>query len=555
MQILQNNFYRALAFNQYEISQKLLAARGEIFIQDTRAKKKGQNYVLYPFAINHQLTLVYANPSEIKDINKTTKVLSPILEITQEYLKTKLSRPNDLYEPLKHRVDDETIKQIKELVSQHHLSGIGFLNENFRYYPEKNIGAHLVGFLNFDNNDQKGQYGIEEYFDKELRGKTGYLRSEKDPLGYLIALGTESVILPQDGSKLILSIDRTIQFTACTKLAQAIKKHGADGGTVIIMEPKIGAMIAMCSYPDFDPNQYNQVKKIQLFNNPAIFYQYEPGSVFKVITMAAALEAGKIDPQTSYLDKGLVKIGGYTIQNAQNKVYGKKTMTQVLEDSINTGAVFVSKLLGPSLFQEYVKDFGFGEPTGIELEKEVSGNIKSLEQKKEIYSATASFGQGISVTPLQLLGAYGAVANGGKLMKPYLVDEIIKANGQKTKTAPKVLRQVISPRAAAQLGGMLVSVVENGHGKRAGVEGYYVAGKTGTAQVPLKEKRGYESNLTVGTFVGFAPVDNPVFVMLVKIDHPRDVEWAESSAAPLFGELAKFLLNYYEIPPEREIKN
>jgi cell division protein FtsI/penicillin-binding protein 2 len=226
-------------------------------------------------------------------------------------------------------------------------------------------------------------------------------------------------------------------------------------------------------------------------------------------------------------------------------------MTQVLDESLNTGAVFVVRQIGTDAFRKYVEDFGFGVLTGIELETENSGDIRSLSKKGEIYSATASFGQGISVTPLQVVTAYAAIANGGKLVKPYIVDEIDKSDGSKIKTQPKVLKQVISERTATLLGGMLVSVVEDGHGKRAGVPGYYVAGKTGTAQVPKKDGTGYEPDITIGSFVGFAPVEDPKFVMLVKIDHPRDVIWAESSAAPLFGEIAKFVLNYLKVSPSR----
>jgi cell division protein FtsI/penicillin-binding protein 2 len=226
-------------------------------------------------------------------------------------------------------------------------------------------------------------------------------------------------------------------------------------------------------------------------------------------------------------------------------------MTDVLDESLNTGAVFAVQKIGAESFKKYVEDFGFGETVGIGLDFESSGNISSLSKKGAIWSATGSFGQGISVTPIQVVAAFGAIANGGKLMKPYIVDEIRKSNGEIIKAEQKVIRQVISSRTATLLGGMLASVVEHGHGKRAGVSGYYVAGKTGTAQVAKKEGSGYEKDVTIGSFVGFAPVEDPKFVMLVKIDHPRDTIWAEATAAPLFGEIAKFMLNYFKVPPSR----
>ncbi len=227
-------------------------------------------------------------------------------------------------------------------------------------------------------------------------------------------------------------------------------------------------------------------------------------------------------------------------------------MTDVLDKSLNTGAIYVARLVGIDTYKKMLHDFGFGALTGIEMDREVPGNLSALNLPGDIYLATSSFGQGITVTPLQMVNAFATLANGGKLMQPYIVDEIIRPDGTKLVTKPKVIRQVISERTATLVNGMLVNVVRQGHGKKAGVPLYFVAGKTGTAQVPRKDGKGYEKSMTIGSFAGFAPVDNPRFAMLVKIDHPRDVQWAESSAAPLFGDLAKFLLNYYEVPPDEQ---
>jgi cell division protein FtsI/penicillin-binding protein 2 len=348
-----------------------------------------------------------------------------------------------------------------------------------------------------------------------------------------------------------LTLDRNIEFFVCEKIKAAVERHGADGGSVVVMDPKSGAILAMCSYPDFDPNEYSKTEDINVFNNPATFYQYEPGSIFKAITIAAALDLEKVTPTTTYNDEGFVKVDDRTIKNSDEKAHGVQTMTDVLDESLNTGAVFAVQKIGAESFKKYVEDFGFGETVGIGLDFESSGNISSLSKKGAIWSATGSFGQGISVTPIQVVAAFGAIANGGKLMKPYIIDEIRKSNGEIIKAEQKVIRQVISSRTATLLGGMLASVVEHGHGKRAGVPGYYVAGKTGTAQVAKKDGSGYERDVTIGSFVGFAPVEDPKFVMLVKIDHPRDTIWAEATAAPLFGEIAKFMLNYFKVPPSR----
>ncbi|MFA6106452.1 MAG: penicillin-binding protein 2 [Patescibacteria group bacterium] len=495
-----------------------------------------------------------------------------------------LGKENDPYEPIKTKVDEEDLKNIylalakseglaigrdgikikgnkiyfagdsKEL--EFALPGFGHAMETFRYYPEGNMGANILGFVGYEGEKKEGRYGLEEYFNEELAGKPGSLKTERDATGDLIIINDRQFTRPEPGADMVLTIDRNIQFAACQKLNAAVSRHGADGGSVIILEPESGRVIAMCSSPDFDPNNYKEISNIKYYNNSGIFGLYEPGSIFKVITMAAGLDQEKITPETTYTDSGVVKIANYEIKNSDLKAHGECTMNKVLEQSLNTGVIYVMRKTGPEVFADYVRNFGFGERTGIELSAEGKGDIGnlSLKENEELYAATASFGQGISATPLQMVTAYAAIANGGILMKPYIVKEIIRPNGEKITAGAKEIRRVISERAAALLGGMMVNVVENGHGKMAGVKGYFVAGKTGTAQVPRSDGRGYETNSHVGSFAGFAPADEPKFVMIVKIDHPRDVEWAESSAAPLFGEIADYVLHYYKVPAEREVK-
>ncbi|MCK4745305.1 penicillin-binding protein 2, partial [Candidatus Parcubacteria bacterium] len=402
--------------------------------------------------------------------------------------------------------------------------------------------------VSYSQTEANGQYGIEGYFNELLKGEQGSLYSEKDARGYLIFSKNSEIISAQDGADILLTINRAVQFKVCEELKKSIEQHSADSGSVIVINPSSGAVIAMCSVPFYDANFYNKAD-IDLFNNTIISSQYEPGSIFKAITMAAGLDSGAVNPDTVYNDEGCVKIGVETICNSDLKAHGRQTMANVLEGSLNTGVIFVARKAGRDIFRKQVEDFGFGNPTGIELSSEEGGNISALNKKNEIYMATASFGQGVAVTSLQMVSAFAAIANNGKLMKPYLVKSIINSGGPRKDTKPVEIRQVISKRTAILLSAMLVLVVENGHGKRAGVEGYYVAGKTGTAQVPKKFGKGYEEDQTIGLFAGFAPVDNPRFAMLVKIDNPKDVIWAESTAAPLFGRLAKFILDYYQVEP------
>lgn len=545
IQILQHPFYEVLAEGQHSLSEKLIPKRGEIYVRDKLTLDK-----LYPLAANKDYSLVYVMPKMVKDPEAVAKALASILEMEEKEILPRLTKQDDLYEPIKHQVPDEKVEEIKK----YNFAGIEFQIESYRLYPEKNIGAHILGFYGFENDQRIGQYGLEGYWEKQLAGQAGYLQAEKDAQGRWISIGTKMLKEAQDGDSLVLTIDHAIQYEACKSLDEEVQKHGADGGSLIIMNPKTGAVLAMCGSPDFDPNNYNEVEDANIFLNPATFYIYEPGSVFKSITMAAALDLGLVTPTTTYEDKGFVEIGKYTIKNSDGEAHGVNTMTQVLEQSLNTGAIFAAEKVGPEQFEKYVKKFGFGEKTDIELNSEAQGNTSTLAQHKEIYMATSSFGQGISVTLLQLVNAFGVIANGGKLMKPYIVDEIIKPNGFRLKTEPKEIRQVISQKTATTLSAMLVSVVRNGHGKRAGVPGYFVAGKTGTAQVPKEDGPGYDPNHTIGSFCGFATVADPKFVMCVKMDKPKDVQWAESSAAPLFGEMAKFMLNYYGVAPEEEIE-
>lgn len=540
LQIVRGEKYSEKALGRHSIYTELESKRGEIFVKEFGSDTK------YPVATNQTLYLSYAEPSKIQNKNYTAAVLSENLRLNEkEVLKS-------LYENIPYKVMSHNVSaEIMEKIKNYKLVGVGFEEETKRIYPEKGFGGQIVGFVGSDGTQKSGRYGLEGYFNKELAGKPGFLKAEKDALGRLIPWSDQKVSQAVDGTDLILTIDRGIQFYVCDKIKEGVARFKADSGEIIVMEPQTGKILAMCAYPDFNPNNYNKETNQAVFNNPSIFYQYEPGSIFKPITMAAGIDAKLVGPESTYTDEGSVFIKPHTIKNSDGKTYGAQTMTQVLEKSLNTGVVHVVRLLGSKKFKEYTEAFGFGNLTGVELDGEALGNVSALGKRGEIWSATASFGQGIAVTPLQMLNAFNVLANGGKLMRPYIVDKMIDASGVARETRPRALRQVISSRTSTLLRGMLASVVENGHGKKAGVPGYYVGGKTGTAQVSKKEGGGYEKGKVIGSFVGFAPADNPVFSMLVKIDQPRTVEWAESSAAPIFGEIAKYLLNYYKVPPER----
>jgi len=544
LQIIQAEYYRTFALTTHEIYKQLHPKRGAIYFQDTRTKEE------YPAAINRQYFLVYAVPKEIKleTVSSTTDRLIQILslpETDRELLNKKLSKSNDLYEPVTKKIDSDTIEKLK----LEKLSGIYFTSQEYRYYPEENTAASILGFcrLNDDGTQQIGSYGIEGYWNKILTGRQGFISGERGALGSWITLALHSQVNAQDGADLLLTIDRSLEYKACELLQKGMEEYQAKSASLVMMNPKTGAILAMCSLPDFNPNKYAEVKDLRAFSNNAIFAPYEPGSVFKPITMAAAVNVGIISPNTTFVDPCVRNINGYSIHNAQNKCYGTQTMTQVLENSINTGMIYVEEKLGRERFENYVKKFGFGEKTGIELGPEAMGDVSSLEKKGDIFGAVGSFGQGLTVTPIQLATAYSAIANQGLLPKPYIVAETRYPNGKKEITQVEKSDQVITERTAKLLSGMLTSVVEN-HYKIAKIKGYYVAGKTGTAQIAEKGK--YSDDRTNHTFAGFAPATNPQFVLVVKYEEPQR-KWAEQTSLFIFRDLMKFALQYYAVPNDR----
>lgn len=452
---------------------------------------------------------------------------------------TRLGKHDDPYEPVAQNVDAESLDRLLALK----IEGISYVLKDSRSYPEKGFGGHVLGFIGRDDADNPvGQYGLEGYFDDFLAGKPGEIFSQLGSRAYTPAI---------DGGSLVLTIDRTVQYTACKMLRDAVTKFSADSGGLVIVEPSTGRILAMCGAPDFDPNEYSKVENISTYNNQSIFTPYEPGSIFKPFTLAAGIDVGAITPNTTFDDPGFVKVDDRTIRNASDKTHGMITMTFGLEESVNTAMVYAMQRTGRDTFTQYVKDFGFGTLSGITLNSEVAGTIASLDESGMVYAATASFGQGITVTPLQVAMAYAAIANGGALMAPQIVDEMQYSDGTVDMILPEKVRQVISSKTAVTVSGMLVSVVENGHGKRAKVPGYWIAGKTGTAQIA--QSGGYSETAFNGSFAGFGPVEDPKFAMIVKIENPKseNILFAESTAAPVFGQIAKFLLEYYRIAPTR----
>jgi cell division protein FtsI/penicillin-binding protein 2 len=540
LQVVRGKEARLLAEDQHSIFTKLLAARGEIKITD---KFSNQPYAV---ATNFKKPLVYAIPPEIVDPMQTAISLAAILKMDEKEIITRFENKNRKYVPIKRQITEKQQEDIKALK----LPGISFDYEEIRVYPENTLLSHVLGYVGYKDQYKEGLYGLERFFEKELAGKNGTLMQEAGARGTWVFGSTRDLEPPVDGMNFILTIDKSIQFKAENVLRAAVEKHGAESGSVVIVDPKTGSVLAMAGAPDFNPNEYNKISDPKIYLNQATVGAYEPGSVFKPLTMAMAINEEKITPDTTYTDTGAVEIDKYTIKNSDGKANGVQTMTQVLEKSLNTGVIFAKEQIGNEKFYDYVKKFGFGKSTGIEL-LEHKGNLDNLKASIKVNYHTASFGQGISATPIQLIQAFTALSNGGKIMKPHIIKSKVTPQGETVETPIEQLDEVITEQTANTVTAMMVNVVENGHGKRAGVKGYYIAGKTGTAQVARQDGKGYEEGKTIGSFIGFGPVEDPKFLMLVRIDNPKDVSFAESTAAPAFGEIAQFILNYYNVPPTR----
>lgn len=531
-QVLSYNKLAAAADKQHFISLTLPALRGDILSADGSI-----------FVTNQPAYLVFAEPPKVKDMQKLIDTVSNELSMPEASVSAILNTPDALWVPLARRVDEEVVLKLQETG----LEGLGFEKMGKRYYPEASMSAQLLGFVASDSiGEDRGYFGIEGSYDKELRGRDGFLRQEKDPYGFPIVIGEGERIDPEDGRSLVLHIDKIVQKTIEDKLKKGVEKFGAKGGSVVVMEPQTGAILGMASYPSYDQASYFNYDKT-LYKNPVVANSYEPGSTFKALIMAAALNEKAVTPQTKMDEDGPVSISGYNIRTWDNKYRGDITMTEVLQHSSNVGMVFVGNKLGEDKLLEYIKKFGFGESTGVDLDDEEIPELRGDREWKEIDYATATFGQGIAVTPIQMVRAVSVLANGGKLVEPHIVDKIIDSSGNETVIKPKVIRDVISPNASKVITEMLVQSVIGGEAHYKLPKGYRIAGKTGTAQIPVAGH--YDEDKTIASFVGYAPADEAKFVMLVTITEPTSSPWGSETAAPLFMDIAGDLLSHYKVFP------
>lgn len=508
--------------------RRLPAQRGLIYDRD------GQ-----PLAVNALQYEIGASPNLISDPRNTAAQLAIILNQDEFALYQQLTS-RSTWELIARPVSAEIGQQIADLDQ----FGVIINPLADRIYPQGTLAGQTIGFIIEDGDNLRGAAGVEGFYNNHLAGRTLEEEVSRIPFD-----------LPPDelsggrGKDVVLTIDRDLQFWVESELLLAVEESGAVGGTIIVMDPRNGDILAMASYPTLDPNTFESVADPDLLKNAAISAVYEPGSIMKVLTVAAALESRVITSDWTYNDQGELSIGGRIVRNWDRRAHGEIDTTQLLVQSLNVGAATVSLAMGPDLFYDKLRDFGIGQPTRIDLPGEEAGlmKVRGDTDWSESDLGTNSFGQGISVTSIQMITAFSAIANGGVMYQPRIVKQIIDGDRViNAQTSP--LGRPISPETARIMTEMMVQVVEQGDSP-AKLEGYRVAGKTGTAEIP--SPIGYESgpNTTITTFIGFLPADAPQAVVLVKLDRP-DGYWGSVVAAPVFKRLAERLVILLEIPTD-----
>lgn len=490
-------------------------------------------------AVSLEVDSIYAHPGQISDKKVVARQLAKSLKLSRRKVLAKLQSGKS-FVWLKRRVSPQESDRVKELK----LGGVGITREHKRYYPNSRLGAQIVGFTGVDPN---GLEGIELHYDSDLLGRGGYLISQRDALGRGLT-GEGRIHGGHRGNDLFLTLDQNLQYVVQKELRLAVKEHRAKSGSAVVMEVDTGRVVAMASYPDYNPNALAKYRPGQWRNRP-VADAYEPGSTLKVFLMAAALQENIVRPNSRInCEKGSYSVGGQTIHD--RKPFGRLRASEVLKYSSNIGSAKIGQKLGRERLHEYLTAFGFGERSGVDLPGEVGGLLRAPRDWFEIDLAAISFGQGLTVTPLQLATATSAIANGGRLMRPYVVEKVVGEAGEILwRQKPEMIRRVVDEETAERVRAMMGTVVEKGGtGMRAAINGYRVAGKTGTSQKVDPVTGGYSVDKRVASFIGFAPLENPKLVIAVVVDEPKGLPYGGLVAAPVFAKVARQAMNYLQVP-------
>lgn len=500
--------------------------RGQIFDRDGVA-----------LAVNEVQYEIGASPEMITDTYVAADRLAPLLDMPRAEIQAQLDITGTQWVSLAPRVS----KSIGETIRDLHFSGLVVRAVQHRIYPQGTLAAHALGFVSV--GDGQGYYGVEAFYEHKLAGE--HVTDEVS----LSPLDVPTATQPRPGVDLYLTIDREVQFATEQALARALKDTGAPSGTIIVMDPRTGAILAMASLPTYDPNQTPTQVPDPARINPAISSQYEPGSVFKILTMAIALQSGTVTPESTYYDGGAINVGGVVIQNWNRGAWGVQDMTGLLAHSLNVGAATLATWMGPETFYRGLRQFHLGDTLTVDMVGEATGQLRlpGDEDWHESDLGTNSFGQGVAVTPLQMITAASAVANGGEMMRPHVVAAEVR-DGVRVDVKPEPIARPISPEVAAMLTQMLTSSIAR-EVDNADVPGYTIAGKTGTAQV-VRPGGYYDPDATIASFLGFLPASDPQLIILVKLDEPQSSPWGSQVASPVFAELANRLVVLLGIPPD-----
>jgi len=527
IQFFRSSYLSDIARKQHNLFVELEPQRGGIY-----------DFNFKPQAINISADSLYASPNEIRDKDKENIInqLAAILNLERAFLRQKLWRKKSFIW-IARKITPEQALAIKKL----NIRGLGFLKESRRSYPNSYLASHIIGFAGLDNT---GQEGVEIYYDKYLKGEPGWGFFLRDARQKKLDLW-EEMVLPKDGYELVLTIDEVIQYIAERELDKAFKAHHAKAASIIVMDPHTGAILALANRPTFDLNTRNNVDKDQM-RNRAICDMLEPGSVFKIVTASAALEEKKVNEEDKFFcENGAYRVASHILHD--HRPHGVLTFREVVEQSSNIGTVKIAQILGNETVYRYVRRFGFGSRLGIDLPGEIPGSIREPRSWSKISIAAVPIGQEIGVTVLQLAGAISVIANGGQLMKPYIVQEIRDKHQEVIKKfSPQLIRKVISLDTAERVKKMLTGVIEEGTGKMARMEGFSAAGKTGTAQ-KLEPNGSYSHNKFVASFIGFAPAEDPLLAIVVTVDEPHPYYFGGVVAAPVFKNVASDAIKYLRV--------
>ncbi|MGC8981601.1 MAG: peptidoglycan D,D-transpeptidase FtsI family protein [Minisyncoccia bacterium] len=505
-----------------ESPQTLIPKRGDIYVTD-------KNSNLYLVATTKKVYDVYYNPKKAKDLNKEVREISNILK----YEITTTTKNSFV---IAKSVDENVASNLKKL----NLDSLFFEEYYLRVYPEKNFLSTILGFCTLnDSNLLEGKYGIEKFYDEFLKGEVG--------INY--KFGKVQNAIP--GNNLVLNIDYFVQKYGEKILEEGVKKYDAEGGLLVVAKPN-GEILAVAEYPNYDLNKFNEVKDYNMFLS-RLSKAYEPGSVMKTITFLSGLAENVYKPEDKYYDAGTIEINGWKIANFDKKGRGLVELSTAFEQSLNTGAVYIEKLLGHSRFLEYLKKFNFDKKPSIDLPYVENGNLKNLESRdsRDVNFATASYGQGISITPAHLISAFTVFANNGNIYNLMIVKKIINFDGKENLQNTQIIgKNIAKPQIIERMKDLLEKVTINGSGKYARTEGYRIGGKTGSAFIPYKDKKGY-SNDVINTYIALFPLSEPKFIVFVRIDKPNQ-GLALVTTVPIAKKMIDYLINYYNIQPDNE---